>query len=215
MANEVGKPATSTALQDYHKQGEPPTAKAARALVRRLDKMAQAPLEKQVHSLIERGKLEALVFSDNLLYGLYMAQRDANEEKGRPDTPAAMVGPDKHARTNLGNDLVARQGMALGDTPVTKVVTLKILLHPKESEGLLKSFEDGLKTCMLELKRQQKWEFTPLEFKVIGRGDGRMSKGAHDPTELAEVQAFNKVRYEVLVAEGLIKPKAIAAPKQQ
>lgn len=214
MAKEVTNPATSTILP-HHKQGEPPTSKAARALVKRLDKMAQAPLEKQVHSLIRRGKLEALVFSDNLLYGLYMAQRDANEAMGRPDTPAAMVGPDKHSRTNLGDDLVARQGLALGDTPVTTVVTLKILLHVKESEGLLKSFEDGLRTCMLELKRQQKWEFAPLQFKVTGRGDGRMSAGAHDPTELAEVQAFNKVKYEVLVAEGLVKPKAIAAPKQQ
>ena len=214
MANEV-QPTSKPSLPAHQLQGEPPTAKAARALVKRLDKMAQAPLEKQVHSLSERGKLEALVFPDNLLYGLYMAQRDANEAIKRPDTPQAMVGPDKFSRTNLGNDLVARQGLALGDTPVTKVVTLKILLNPKESEGLLKSFEDGLKTCMLELKRQQKWEFAPLEFKVIGRGDGRMSSGAHDPTELEAIQAFNKVKREVLIAEGLIKPRAIAAPKQQ
>ena len=209
MATEV-TPKTSAPLP-AHLQGEPPTSKGARGLMKSLDSVDLAPLEKKAKSLIRKEKFDRHFFLENLLFSLYSEQRSANKGVGRPDTVTAMVGPDKFHRTNWGDELVALQ-TSCWETGRT-VQEFRILLDAKEGEGLLKAFESGVKACLLELKNQLGWTDPLVTPKVIPIGAGRMVTAGHDPEQLALYKQFNEEKYKLLVEAGVIKPKAVTHQK--
>lgn len=189
-------------------QGEPATAQRAKGVMRTLDQLDLAPLEARMQTLVRKQKVDRMIAWENMMFSLYAAQRAANKEAGRPDTPTALVGPDKFTRTNWGEELIALQALCLktGRT----VQEFRILLHPEESKALLMGFEAGFKACMLELKKQLGWTDAPVAPKVIGIGEQRTVQTGHDPAQLQQMQLYNEEKRKLLIAAGVIKPTAIS-----
>jgi hypothetical protein len=147
----------------------------AKGVLKTLDQLDLGPVEARLHTLMRKHKVDKAVAWENLMFSLYVETRKANKQLGRPDTPTALVGPDKFSRTNWGEELVSLQGSCLKETPPKKVQEFHILLHPEESEKLLEGFKAGFIACMLELKKQLEWTDPLVAPVVTGIGEQRRS----------------------------------------